>query len=666
MQPNSPQIDIGAFNLARAIKAHETRGSRDPYNQRGASGEFGAYQWTKPTWQGAAQRFLGNANAPLTVENQNKVAYSTVKAWKDKGYRPDQIMSMWNAGEGRPNAHMEGFKGTNKFGASYDVPAYVASVSREYQRIKSESGGQSPDMSRQEQGLPEKEPTFLGSVARGILKLPATIASTVVPAARALAGEQDPYRPIYSKYLGDVYSPGGKAARALEQGTFIDPNKSFGANVGRAFGQAAKGTLGVAGVGAEAASYAVGGGALANVGKQTLGRFALREAGAGALGGFGIGAQQAASEAETFGQGVGQIAGGIALGGVAGLGFGALGAGASKVLNRSNFKAMTAAFSKDVPSDVLQRAQDDLTRSWGTFFESKKSLRTKLSREVTQGKDPAMELGQAGYIPRVNKGLLDASDIIDDTTTRIGERIDAVDQYVSAFDDRLVSLTQMEREAMQILRQSPDIGANLIKSNNELAQMFQSYRLKYGENVNPRILNAMRKEMNSKTKSFLKDKFVQDSEDAVADIARKYIDNLTGDDVVRRVNAEIAKIGSARKMARLVDGQAVEFGKMGQWFARTIGAMMGTSTGVPIIGTLLGAMGGEMLIKMFQRGAFSSIVQRRILQTLQKDKALLNEILSKVSEAERNYMMRQLTRVPLLTEGVTKSPTVNVPINLGG
>jgi hypothetical protein len=187
------------------------------------------------------------------------------------------------------------------------------------------------------QGLPvsvredRAEPTFGGKVLRAPLKLASTIASTIVPASRALAGEEDVYRPIKSDYLGDVYSPGGKTIQKIDQGTFIDPNKSVGQNVGRAFGQAAKGTLGVAATGAEAASYAVGGGALPNLGKQALLKFAGQEALAGGLGAFGSSAQNAVDNAKTVKEGLGNIVKDTAIGtGVGVLGGGLIG-GASKL-----------------------------------------------------------------------------------------------------------------------------------------------------------------------------------------------------------------------------------------------------------------------------------------------------------------------------------------------
>jgi len=140
MQPN--QLDPQALNLAKAIRRAETGGLADPYNARGASGETGAYQFMPDTWKQWSGQYLQQPNAEYSVENQNKVAYSRIKELKDQGYNPAQIASMWNSG--KAEAYKEGFKGTNKQGVAYDVPAYVQKVSQHYNELKGGGGQAAP------------------------------------------------------------------------------------------------------------------------------------------------------------------------------------------------------------------------------------------------------------------------------------------------------------------------------------------------------------------------------------------------------------------------------------------------------------------------------------------------------------------------------------------
>jgi len=139
MDPQVTQLDPDAVNLAKAIRQTESGGN---FSAKGKSGEYGAYQFTQPTWDTYSKKY--GVNVPLTQatpEQQNEVAYKQIKEWKDKGFNVGQIASMWNSGEKNPDAYLdESFKGINKSGAKYDVPAYAKSVAIAYQTLK--QGGQ--------------------------------------------------------------------------------------------------------------------------------------------------------------------------------------------------------------------------------------------------------------------------------------------------------------------------------------------------------------------------------------------------------------------------------------------------------------------------------------------------------------------------------------------
>lgn len=137
-------LDPQAVALAKAIRQVESGGN---FKARGKSGEFGAYQFTPQTWAKVAQKYgIATTIDKATPEQQNEAAYKQIKDWKDQGFNPGQIASMWNAGEGEPNAYTGKFSngkeamGVNKYGVQYNVPAYAKSVATAYQTLK--QGGQ--------------------------------------------------------------------------------------------------------------------------------------------------------------------------------------------------------------------------------------------------------------------------------------------------------------------------------------------------------------------------------------------------------------------------------------------------------------------------------------------------------------------------------------------
>jgi hypothetical protein len=126
-------LDPSVLALTKAIGQTESGGN---YNAVGDNGNsHGAYQFQKGTWQDYAKDVLGDASAPMTTENQNKVAYGKVKAWKDQGYTPAQIASKWNSGGFDTYKKGDAAIGTNKAqGVDFNVPAYVAKVSQAFRQ----------------------------------------------------------------------------------------------------------------------------------------------------------------------------------------------------------------------------------------------------------------------------------------------------------------------------------------------------------------------------------------------------------------------------------------------------------------------------------------------------------------------------------------------------
>ncbi len=135
-QPNTTDMD--ALHLTHAIALSESGGSNSKpnYNAKGASGEHGAYQWMPGNFEADAKAAGLNPN-DFSPENQDKVAYHQIKEYKDKGYDPGQISSLWNSGS--PN-NWQNHSGTNKLGVKYDTPGYVKKVQQNYQQLKGTQG----------------------------------------------------------------------------------------------------------------------------------------------------------------------------------------------------------------------------------------------------------------------------------------------------------------------------------------------------------------------------------------------------------------------------------------------------------------------------------------------------------------------------------------------
>lgn len=111
--------NASASKIANAIKQVESQGN---YSAKGASGEFGAYQFMPSTWKQWAGEFLGDSNAQPTPQNQDFVAQAKINSLVQQGYNPEEIALIWNGGTPKRKA------GVNKFGVKYDSGAYADKV----------------------------------------------------------------------------------------------------------------------------------------------------------------------------------------------------------------------------------------------------------------------------------------------------------------------------------------------------------------------------------------------------------------------------------------------------------------------------------------------------------------------------------------------------------
>lgn len=286
----SQGLDPQIVNLAKAIRQTESQGN---FQAKGASGEYGGYQFLPATWNATAPKY--GINVPLnqaTPAQQNEVAYKQLAEWKQQNpsWNVGNFASAWNAGPGKPNAYLEGHTGTNSQGVAYDTPGYAAKVAQAYQQIKGQSNP--------EQAPPTSDtttPTTQPAQPQGdLLSKASDILNTIFP----------------NKNIGELLGTElAKATVPADQRQYVAPSKAT-----------------VGGIGGDLlgdAAWLVGGGEAAPAIKEaaTGGRLipaALQGAKAGALSGTLGGAGNALSNGGNLVQaGQGAVTGG-ALGGITG------------------------------------------------------------------------------------------------------------------------------------------------------------------------------------------------------------------------------------------------------------------------------------------------------------------------------------------------------------
>lgn len=246
------QLDQQTVNLTKAIRQSESGGN---FQAKGKSGEYGAYQFTQPTWDAQSKKY--GVNVPLdqaTPEQQNEVAYKQIKEWKDSGKNVGQIASMWNAGQAEPDAYLGKFGtttkthnagdasvGTNSYGAKYDVPAYAKSVATAYQTLKGGGNvGADPNNPSSTNSSTNKRQTFQEMIGNTV--------TPPTPTAPLAPGANQPI-PSVTEALGkgDYLGAAGNAIRKFGSALTGGGSETMGNTLGTLGGygyEKAKGLLG--------------------------------------------------------------------------------------------------------------------------------------------------------------------------------------------------------------------------------------------------------------------------------------------------------------------------------------------------------------------------------------------------------------------------------------
>lgn len=171
MPPTTQQpTDQQALALTHAIALQESGHNGTPdYNAVGDAGTSkGAYQWQPGNFESAAKT-AGLDPTDFSPENQDKVAYSEVKAYKDKGYDPGEIASLWNSGSPNNWQNHSGTTTINGKTISYDTPAYVKGVQKYYQQIIGSQGNQNNGGYQTQAALPSTPDASQKSQDPGLL-----------------------------------------------------------------------------------------------------------------------------------------------------------------------------------------------------------------------------------------------------------------------------------------------------------------------------------------------------------------------------------------------------------------------------------------------------------------------------------------------------------------
>jgi hypothetical protein len=115
--------------IINTIAWQETRNKKEII---GSSGEIGMFQIIPATWRGWCKMYFKKV-LPMTYENQIIIVEMVIMDWLACGLTIQQIAAKWNCGT---HIGWERKIGINVCGVPYNVPQYVASFVKQYNKNK--------------------------------------------------------------------------------------------------------------------------------------------------------------------------------------------------------------------------------------------------------------------------------------------------------------------------------------------------------------------------------------------------------------------------------------------------------------------------------------------------------------------------------------------------
>lgn len=222
---------------------------------------------------------------------------------------------------------------------------------------------------------------------------------------------------------------------------------------------------------------------------------------------------------------------------------------------------------------------------------------------------PIDTFAEYNIAPVVEKGTIKMGDwkTGEGELGKIKNAVDTIDTQVDSIltdSQKLHPIDQLEQHTIAKIRNNPDLmaGGKVNSTVTKLKNVFDDYRASYGEELTTTQINEIRKVMN---RDWNPD--TVDASRAVGDVAREIVYNTTPDLKVKELLRKEGELLSAKKYAETINGTKVVGGRLGNMAMRTAGAIMGaTIEKAPVIGPVIGMIGGEYAARALQQTQFKS------------------------------------------------------------
>lgn len=301
------------------------------------------------------------------------------------------------------------------------------------------------------------------------------------------------------------------------------------------------------------------------------------------------------------------------------------------ILDRAVPNAVSDKTLTQIAKERLTKpAISTLQSTYEDLFGATKTGTKVLNKSYAGGKDPAGFLAKNGYVVDVQNGTVNSQPVIQKLREDSQPYNQIMKDILKAKDRVLptserIALDDLGTQVKQMsVTTRNKASGNLPQILADIDEKITNLKSTYGDTIGLENLQDIKQASWEGSKAFNPNKpFAKDMEYAFGKASQKLIEDKVPEAAIHNLNSLTGDYADAAFNLSKVDGNKVKGGRLGRYFARTLGGLVGS--GVGPIGTLAGAGAGDYIAEMMQNNAIASPLKRMILQAIPEESALYAE-----------------------------------------
>jgi len=288
-------------------------------------------------------------------------------------------------------------------------------------------------------------------------------------------------------------------------------------------------------------------------------------------------------------------------------------------------KGAAPSIKSNVTQSLVKKEVEKLAQKYDEVFTSTKAAKKGFVKSERAGKNPSRFLAERGDIIDIENGKINSQPVmqkVSQDADTLEEVFDGIlqekDRYLRA--DQYIPLNQLgARVKSRLASSSNKASGEMSNMNKEVDRLINEFKQQFGDQITLSQSNLIKRGQWKQSKVFdaTRPAFSSDINYNFGRVAKDLIEDNIPEADIRMFNSILGDHYDALDSLRRIDGNAVKGGRLGGYFARTIGAVAGAKAGP--LGSIVGAVTGDAVSNIMQANYIANPVKKLILARIPKE-----------------------------------------------